>query len=95
MRLIDSNLTHNTLTQALHYDPVTGAFMRYLKGGRLKQAGSVQGADNHIAILVSRQNYTAHTLAWFYVHKEKRDDVYHLNGNKQDNRLTNLACYKK
>lgn len=93
-KITDSELTQEHLLAALRYDPETGQFFRRLSNGRERPAGSIARGyhdDSHVIIGLARESYTAHTLAWFYVYGEKRADVYHLNLNKTDNRIANLA----
>jgi hypothetical protein len=90
-KITETNLTRSQLRAVLRYDPDTGRFFRILRDKRERPAGTVAGTDNHISILVLRHQYTGHALAWLYVHNKKRDDVYHVNGDKTDNRIANLA----
>lgn len=94
-QITNARLTRADVVRCLRYDPDTGLFERYLAGNRWRKAGSVQGSDQHISISVQGNQYTAHTLAWLIMTGKKRPDVYHLNGDKQDNRWGNLAVPRK
>jgi hypothetical protein len=80
--------TSLSMVEALYfYDRWTGTFIR-------RSSGVVAGSTNtagHIQINVGRQLFVAHRLAWLFVHGEwPTNDLDHINGNKSDNRMTNL-----
>lgn len=87
------------LRSLLDYDPGTGVFTlkRPLPRGPLGKlpAGSPVGnlnADGYISISVFGKTRKAHRLAWFHVTGEwPQDELDHLNGNRSDNRIRNLA----
>lgn len=83
------------LLECLDYDPVTGR-MAWKKtnprGADLKgrSAGSIC-ADGYIRVRVDGQHYSAHRLAWLFVHGTMPSScVDHINGDKTDNRIENL-----
>ena len=88
---------HDMLTQArlkelLSYDPDTGIFTRLAYAGPAKP-GDVAGGLNHgyVVIRVGGQQYLAHRLAFLYMTGSlPSEDTDHINGNKSDNRWSNL-----
>lgn len=77
----------------LEYRPDTGEFVRRVpRGGH--PAGSVAGCPHpagHIQIVVDGTVYSAHRLAWLLAYGTyPAGDITHINGDKTDNRLTNL-----
>lgn len=91
-------LTADALRLALHYDPESGVFVwrhRLSSAGRaVKGCGKIAGALDaygRVVIRLCGQLYFAHQLAWLYAHGKWPDNVIdHINGNRSDNRLTNL-----
>jgi hypothetical protein len=91
----DGLLTAEKLREILGYDPETGAFVRKVKPKRgLAKEGdpTIVTAQGHRAINVDGMHYLAQKLAWLYVHGKWPDGILtHLNGDKTDNRIANLA----
>lgn len=87
-------LTQQRLKELLYYDPETGIFTRLVgRSGPRARAGDVAGCDNgkgYIRIYVDGKPYKAHRLAWFYMHGEWPEEIDHRNGERADNRLSNL-----
>lgn len=86
-----------TLKSLLAYDPLTGQFtwrVRQRQIGRFTEIGELAGfkeTTGYWCIGLQRRQYKAHRLAWFYVHgKWPTEDVDHINGHRDDNRITNL-----
>lgn len=84
-------LTQEVLKQLLEYDDRTGVFVR--RSGRNEGciAGGLKG--RYVNILINRKMYQAHRLAWLYVTGEwPENHIDHINGDKHDNRFTNLRA---
>jgi hypothetical protein len=86
-------LTAERLRERLHYDAETGVFTRRVGSGHAR-AGDVAGTvhrTGYVRISIYGGKYTAHHLAWFYVHGVwPSDQIEHINRKRSDNRLVNL-----
>lgn len=82
------------LRELLNYDPVTGIFTRTTSTNRNNKSGDVVGCDMPIGytyIGLGGRSYYAHRLAWLHVYGEwPKQDIDHINGIKNDNRICNL-----
>jgi hypothetical protein len=93
---MDEQINQGRLKNFLHYDPETGVFKwKDTFGWRAKQgtvAGSVK-ASGYIYIRLKLKQYRAHRLAWLYTYgKFPEDQIDHINGIKNDNRIINLRA---
>jgi hypothetical protein len=86
-------LTAERLRERLHYDAETGVFTRRVGSGHAHagdMAGSVH-STGYVRIGIDGGKYTAHCLAWLYVHGVwPSDQIDHINRNRSDNRIANL-----
>lgn len=88
----------NRLREVLDYNPITGKFVWKVKTGARTVVGSEAGCIDHygyMKISLDGVVYSAHYLAWLYVHNKWPDKVKHRNGNRSDNRMDNLFVLTK
>lgn len=83
------------LRKILDYDKDTGVFTRKQSSHR-NYVGKRAGTLHHTGyrfIRLSGKVYAEHRLAWLYVHGEILGDVIdHIDGNKSNNKISNLRC---
>ena len=86
-------LTAERLRERLHYDAGTGVFTRRVGSGHAR-AGDMAGtihSTGYVRISIDGGKYTAHHLAWLYVHGVwPSDQIEHINRKRSDNRIANL-----
>ncbi len=87
-------LSHVRLLELLHYEPDTGVFTWRVSPVNSVKVGSTAGAVNsqgYVLIKIGGRSYSAHRLAWFYVHGVwPPNQIDHINRIRTDNRLVNL-----
>lgn len=96
--MADNSLSAARVREVLDYDPLTGVFIRKVRLAQCHQVGDradFQVAAGHLKgyrrIGFDNQRYLAHRVAWLYVHGDwPKDDIDHINGQKGDNRISNL-----
>lgn len=89
-----SDLTLEMVMAQLEYNPETGVFY-HTRNCRKRKRGDVAGAtepkDGYRVIGVRGHYYRAHRLAWLITYGEwPIDQIDHINGDPQDNRISNL-----
>ena len=82
------------LKTVLDYDSNTGVFTHRTTRSPKAFPGAKAGRINtngHRQIGLDGERYMAHRLAWFWVHGIwPSDEIDHINGNRDDNRIRNL-----
>ena len=91
--MTESEITAEELRRILSYDPETGVFRWRVKTCLKVRVGNVAGSLNDSGYILIRcgKRYRAHRLAWLYVYGNWPDKLIdHINGDRKDNRITNL-----
>jgi len=87
----------DSLCELLDFDPETGSF-RWRESGRGRnndQAGSV-APNGYRQITIAGEKYQAHRLVVLWLTGEMPVcDVDHINGDRSDNRPSNLRCVSR
>lgn len=77
----------------LHYDPITGWFLRKQPSGTKGKVGDLAGkvkADGYVHIGFAKHRERAHRLAFVIMMGRWPSEMDHKNGNRSDNRWCNL-----
>jgi len=82
----------NKILATFDYNPKTGLFIK-------KKNGKVVGNRHHsgyIRICIGNKQFQAHRLAWLFQYGEEPDGfIDHINGVRDDNRISNLRVVTK
>lgn len=81
------------LNQLLRYDLRTGALYWKSRSACRIQEGDEAGwvtSRGYRKIQIEGKDFYAHRIIWMMVHGVEPDEIDHINGNKDDNRLKNL-----
>lgn len=81
------------VNEFLDYNPESGVFKWIKRSSNRIKVGDVAGVKNKsgymVISLLGKKQYL-HRLAWLVVYGEIPDCIGHINGNKSDNRISNL-----
>lgn len=87
-------LTQKELTQLFNYNYDTGIFTRAVAVSSTKVgdiAGYIHKISGYHRIRINNRKYLTHRLVWLYVHGYfPPNEIDHINGISNDNRLCNL-----
>lgn len=87
-------ITQEELKSILSYDPETGLFTwRINASTRVKEghvAGYVRKRDGYLVIRINAIGYSAHRLAWLYMHGVWPALIDHKDRNRLNNSIGNL-----
>ena len=88
-------MTKKELKSVLDYNPEAGVFVWRTSNGTRK-VGDIAGhirKDGYVDIQTRGKKYSAHRLAWLFVHGEMpSEQIDHINHNRSDNRIENLRA---
>lgn len=92
MSIAKSTITRELLQEVLHYDPETGLFTWKRTKGQAKKGEHLKAIHKgYVRTELLGRKYKAHRLAWLYVYGVwPSGSIDHINGNKTDNRISNL-----
>lgn len=89
-----NSLTQKRLKELLMYNSETGLF--YKNSSPLISIGAISNAakgkgGGYVRITIDRNCFLAHRLAWLYIYGYwPTNQIDHRNGNRSDNKITNL-----
>lgn len=86
-------ITQEELRLLLHYNEETGTFTRLVSTSNRVRAGEVPlspNASGYLRVHIGGQSYLQHRLAFLYKEGKVPAYVDHVNGDKSDNRWSNL-----
>jgi len=79
----------------LHYEAETGCFYWKFENGSLGCIAGKENKQGSIDIFIFDRIYKAHRLAWLYFKDYlPKGHIYHIDGNKTNNRIENLTDKK-
>lgn len=96
--MAEKNLTAERAREVLSYDPDNGTLIRRVSLGSRSKKGSTAGTVNKGGYLVTQVDgklYYVHRLVWLIHYGEWPRLIDHINGNRSDNRASNLRSVSR
>lgn len=92
MSIAPKEIPADGLGKLLRYEPDTGLFfwLERRQGRKLSEPAGTPDERGYIRIHIDGRRFTAHRLAMLYMTGEMPSRVDHDNGNRSDNRFSNL-----
>lgn len=86
-------LTQAKINELLEYDPITGKLHWKLSRGFIRAGSEAGGAfRDYRVITIDGKRYSEHNLIWRILKGVRSPGkVWHLNGDRSDNRAVNLS----
>jgi hypothetical protein len=91
---MDIELTKEVVRDLFEYEPETGFLIRRKSAGTRSKIGDAAGTHDkygYRTVQIANKKYFVHRVVWLHVHGQIPVNVIdHINGIKDDNRLSNL-----
>jgi len=92
-RDLEEKLTSDYLNEIFRYDEETGKIYHKRKQPGIQYGGEAGCAKKYRSVKINQRLYRVHRVIWCMVYGSfPKDCLDHINGDKHDNRLSNLRA---